>query len=157
MQSADWSAHLLGQQANLADQLRQYGLPERDVEKSVEAVRQALQNSLSDSRGQWLLSGGRDNQSEYALSRMVEGRLSRLVIDRTFIDEDGVRWIIDYKTGYRSGGDVDGFLEQERLRYTPQLEEYARLISLMSDEPVRLGLYFPRMVGWREWPWKAGD
>jgi len=157
MQSADWSAYLVGQQGSLADQLRQYGLPERDVEKSVDAVREALQNSLSDSRGQWLLSGGRDNQSEYALSRMVEGRLSRLVIDRTFIDEDGVRWIIDYKTGYRSGGDVDGFLDQERLRYTPQLEDYARLISLMSDEPVRLGLYFPRMVGWREWPWQAGD
>lgn len=151
IQAEDWSAYVAGLEANLPDQLRQYGLPERDVDKAVEAVKQALQNSLADPRGQWLLRGGRDSHSEYALSRMVDGRLSRLVIDRTFVDQDGVRWIIDYKTGYRSGGDIEGFLDQERLRYAPQLGAYAELIGQLGGENIRLGLYFPRLSAWREW------
>jgi len=38
-------------------------------------------------------------------------------MDRAFIDESGTRWIIDYKSGYREGGDVEDFLAEEAARY----------------------------------------
>ena len=75
-----------------------------------------------------------------------------MVIDRTFVDEHGTRWIIDYKTGAHSGGGVDEYLDREQERYRQQLERYASVMSKMEGSPIRLGLYFPLLGGWREWP-----
>ena len=73
------------------------------------------------------------------------------VIDRSFVDSGGTRWIVDYKTGRHEGGDVERFLDQEQERYRPQLERYAVLMSALEPRPTRLGLYFPALRGWREW------
>ncbi|HAC33674.1 MAG TPA: DNA helicase UvrD, partial [Gammaproteobacteria bacterium] len=134
-----------------ADQLHQYGLPETSIEFAARSVATTLQRCVEDSRGRWLLVGGDSNQSEYALTRWQQGVMRRFVIDRTFIDQQGVRWIVDYKTGYRAGGDVEGFLDQEQQRYQDQLQGYAELFRALEARPVKLGLYFPRMGGWREW------
>ena len=72
-------------------------------------------------------------------------------IDRTFVDQDGTRWIIDYKTSRHEEEDVDAFLDQQQERYKAQLEKYGALMELYGDEPVKLGLYFPLLQGWREW------
>lgn len=72
-------------------------------------------------------------------------------IDRTFVDQDGTRWIIDYKTSRHEEEDVDAFLDQQQERYKEQLEKYGALMALKEDEPIKLGLYFPLLQGWREW------
>jgi ATP-dependent exoDNAse (exonuclease V) beta subunit len=73
------------------------------------------------------------------------------VIDRTFVC-DGVRWIIDYKTGLREGGDAKAFLDNEVERYREKLERYAEILRKMDPTlPIRVGLYYPLMNGWREW------
>jgi hypothetical protein len=74
-----------------------------------------------------------------------------VVIDRTFVDASGTRWIVDYKTSTHEGAGLDEFLDNERERYRPQLERYASLVRLLGEEPIRLGLYFPRLSAWREW------
>ena len=51
-----------------------------------------------------------------------------LKIDRTFVDEHGTRWVIDYKTATVDGGDVEVFLDSERDRYAGQLGRYAVLL-----------------------------
>jgi hypothetical protein len=75
-----------------------------------------------------------------------------VVLDRTFVDAEGVRWIVDYKTGTHEGGDPQAFLDREQQRYAPQLARYARLMKLLDPRPIRLGLYFPLLGAWREWP-----
>ncbi len=72
-------------------------------------------------------------------------------IYRTFVDQDGTRWIIDYKTSRHEEEDVDAFLDQQQERYREQLEKYGALMKLHDDRPVKLGLYFPLLKGWREW------
>ena len=72
-------------------------------------------------------------------------------IYRTFVDQDGTRWIIDYKTSRHEEEDVDAFLDQQQERYREQLEKYGALMELHDDRPVKLGLYFPLLKGWREW------
>jgi len=74
-----------------------------------------------------------------------------VVIDRTFVDRDGVRWIVDFKTSTHEGAGLDAFLDSEQGRYRPQLERYWQLVRRLGSEPVRLGLYFPLLSGWREW------
>ena len=40
------------------------------------------------------------------------GRLRSVVIDRCFVDRDGVRWVVDYKTSAHEGGGLEEFLDQ---------------------------------------------
>jgi ATP-dependent exoDNAse (exonuclease V) beta subunit len=80
------------------------------------------------------------------------------VIDRSFVDDQGRRWIVDYKTSSHEGAGLDEFLDRELERYRPQLERYAELAARLGPEPVWLGLYFPLLGGWREWrPGAAGS
>ncbi|HSD97300.1 MAG TPA: hypothetical protein VLB06_09170, partial [Sulfuricaulis sp.] len=73
------------------------------------------------------------------------------ILDRTFVDDKGVRWIIDYKASSHEGGRLDEFLDREHERYAAQLERYAALMGKIDARPIRLGLYFPLLGGWREW------
>ena len=79
------------------------------------------------------------------------GEVVRVIFDRSFVDEQGVRWVIDYKTSQHVGGGLEEFLDREVERYRPQLQRYAMLAKRLGPEPVRLGLYFPLMRAWREW------
>jgi hypothetical protein len=67
------------------------------------------------------------------------------------VDRDGVRWIVDYKTGVHEGADIEGFLDNERERYRDQLERYAAILARRESRPIRLALYYPLIRGWREW------
>ena len=75
-------------------------------------------------------------------------------MDRTFLDKDGVRWIIDYKTSRHEGSDIDFFLDEQKKRYQAKLGEYATLMKGFGDNEIKLGLYFPLISGWREWEYK---
>lgn len=83
--------------------------------------------------------------NEYRLTAVIDGERRNLVMDRSFTDTGGKRWIVDYKTGVREGADVEAFLEQEKDRYKGQLERYAH--ALAHDEAAMLGLYFPLRAG----------
>ena len=99
-----------------------------------------------------MLGKHKNAQSEYAVSGVIDGVIVNRIIDRTFIDEEDTRWIIDYKTSSHEGGNIEGFLDEEQKRYQSQLNEYARLLGNMSKQPqvIRTGLYFPLMDAWRE-------
>lgn len=129
-----------------------HGVPPELLQASAARVTEALLAVIEDPRGRWILgSGYRDDFREYALSGQWQGEMWRVVFDRSFVDAAGVRWVIDYKTSQHLGSGVEEFLDREVLRYTPQLERYARLAKKLGPEPVRLGLYFPLMRAWREW------
>jgi ATP-dependent helicase/nuclease subunit A len=49
------------------------------------------------------------------------------------------------------GGGLDAFLGREQERYRGQLEKYAAVLGKVEKRPIRLGLYFPLLGGWREW------
>jgi ATP-dependent exoDNAse (exonuclease V) beta subunit len=128
------------------------GVPKSELKGAVARVDRALNQILIDERGGWILSAQhQDARSEYALSSLLNGKLVNVIIDRTFIDASGYRWIIDYKTGMHSGSDIEEFLDREQERYCKQLERYAAIFRKIEDKPIRLGLYFPLMSGWRSW------
>jgi len=128
------------------------GIPRARLEPAARRVRAALEATLADARGRWLLSGDHaDSRCEVPLTAVLDGRLRHLVVDRSFIDADGTRWIVDYKTGTHEGGDVEGFLDQEQERYRDQLQRYAAAYRLLEDRPVRMALFYPLVRGgWRE-------
>jgi hypothetical protein len=79
---------------------------------------------------------------------MLGQRAVTVTVDRTFLGE-GVRWIIALKGSY-ADRDVDGFLDRERQRYREQMVRCAHIFRMMEPRPVRVGLYFPLLCGWRE-------
>ena len=133
------------------EMLSQAGVPATELDAAAADAMRALENTLEDERGRWLLQRHEHARSEYAVNTMRDGRLETGIIDRTFIDAEGVRWIVDYKTSRHSGADVDAFLEQERLRYAPQLERYAFLIRGMETRRVKVALYFPLLQRFLAW------
>lgn len=137
------------QPAYLAE-LKRLGVPQDELGFALDRVTTALRQALADPKGRWLLGPQKSARCEYRLTGVLEGELIDVVIDRTFIDAGGTRWIVDYKTGTHEGADIEGFLERERERYAPQLEKYSRLLA-PGEKAVKRGLYFPLLGGWREW------
>jgi len=151
---AAWTAERVrGLEPAFARALAELGVPAERLDVASARVRDALTRALEDDRGRWILdSTHAEARTEYALTGLDQGELVNVVLDRTFVDGDGVRWIVDYKTGTHEGGDPQAFLDREQQRYTPQLARYARLMTLLDPRPIRLGLYFPLLGAWREWP-----
>jgi len=151
-------------------QLRNLGLNESSLESATDKVIRALRNTLDDERGRWILQAHAEARTEWALTiprvsattemqatsdetTRFEQRASvqQVIIDRTFVDEQGVRWIVDYKTGDHQGAELEAFLDNEQARYADQLNRYADIITRIDERPVRVGLYFPMLKAWREW------
>lgn len=137
--------------AVFARDLARLGVPQAEMAGAVARVAAALRGTLADPRGRWLLSAHAEAQSELRLTAVLDGEVASVAMDRTFIDENGTRWIVDFKTGTHEGGDLETFLDRERERYRPQLERYARIMRAHDTRALRLGLYFPLLQGWREW------
>ena len=134
----------------LRDALYHEGLHEENLEKALVQVKYALKNTAEDRRGRWILSKHESDEREYALTSAVGDSVRRFILDRTFV-EDGVRWIVDYKTSTHSGSDVDRFLDNEQQRYESKMQAYAQAMRAIDSRRIFLGLYFPVLRGWREW------
>jgi ATP-dependent helicase/nuclease subunit A len=134
-----------------------HGVPVERLPEAASRVVEALVAVHRDPRGRWILQKRRGDMREHALSGRSgsaggsQGEVARVVFDRSFVDEHGVRWVIDYKTSQHLGGGIEEFLDREVLRYRPQLQRYAMLAKKLGPEPIRLGLYFPLMRAWRDW------
>ena len=131
--------------------LRRHGVPDRDLEQATDVVVEALTRTVGDERGRWILSRAhQEAHSELTLTGIANGRLTDAVIDRSFVDRDGTRWVIDFKTSRHEGGGLEAFLKRELERYRAQLETYVALARGLGQNPVRAGLYFPLIGAFRE-------
>ena len=145
------AAAIAAESAAVLAELARAGVPERERGEARASVLAALTQTLADERGRWILhSGHREAHSEWELSGVSGGMLRSVVIDRCFIDEDGTRWVIDYKTSVHEGGGLEEFLGQELERYRAQLATYRDLARGLGPEPVRAALYFPLLGALRE-------
>ncbi len=124
-----------------------------DIPDCLSIIEKAILNTLLDSRGQWILSHEHhDARCEWALTSVHHDELQHIIIDRSFIDENKVRWIIDYKTSQPNENEsLEIFFEKEKAQYKEKLQLYAESIQKMENNPIRIGLYFPLVKGWIEW------
>ncbi len=147
------AARIATQRARVVRKLAGLGFTGAEAESAADQVLGAVTLTLGDPRGRWLFDPShRDARSEYALTGMREGAPVHIVLDRSFVDAEGVRWIVDFKLSRHEGAGRDAFLDSEQERYRPQLEAYAEVVRGLTAQPIRLGLYFPLLSGWREWP-----
>ena len=127
------------------------GVESTDLKDAAQRVAEALQRVWDDPTGRWLLEPHSEGWSEQRLTVQNKGSLAHIRLDRSFVDADGTRWIIDYKSGRHLGGNIDAFIESEFERYQDQLETYAAAVAAFDSRPIRVALYFPLMARFRDW------
>ncbi len=125
--------------------------PAAALTTAIQNVEQALRLVTEDKRGQWILQAHEDSQAEYAVAGRVGDSVIDGIIDRTFIDADGIRWIIDYKLSQPKDEELQQFIHSQAQQYALQLERYATLMQLRENRTIKLGLYFPLIPAWHEW------
>ena len=160
----------------LAALLRADGLAHATVNRLAREARTALEDTLRDPDGLWLLAPHAAAASEFALTAWPEShnadgqpaiRPTSIRIDRIFCagsephtpGEDFL-WIVDYKTSApHSSASLEDFLVHQRAAYAPQLETYARILTQLPHPPdrpapkeVRLALYYPTLPRLLWWP-----
>lgn len=140
------------QQSYIKNHLLALGMTEADLLVSMQIIKNAMTNMLHDPRGQWILHPHSEAQSEFALCI----KQKTIIIDRTFVDEAGTRWIIDYKSADLTDLDLETFLESERKQYEKQLFEYYQAMREIDQRPIKIGLYFPMVPAWKEWEFENG-
>ncbi|MBE7415466.1 MAG: UvrD-helicase domain-containing protein [Deltaproteobacteria bacterium] len=133
-----------GEEPRLKAMLRSLGLGAREAGEAAREGLRTLLKAVSDPRGRWILSKRDGAGTELPVTAVLEGGITHMVIDRTFVDEDGARWVIDYKTGAHEGGSLEEFFRSERERYRPQLEKYELALRKGGEKrEIRKGLYYP--------------
>jgi ATP-dependent helicase/nuclease subunit A len=129
--------------------LRQNGLTDTDG-NITSTIIEMLDKTVNDEKGSWIVSPHEEAESELRLSYVTADGVEDISIDRTFID-NGVRWIIDYKTAGTDNENLEAFLKKQRTQYNKQMQKYKTAISQIDHRPIKLGLYFPAISAWCEW------
>src|SRR6185503_112600 len=86
-----------------ARELERRGIQRSRSKEVANVVADALQNSLSDEKGRWLLGPHPEAHSEHRLRLRAKDGMRSYVIDRLFHEETGERWIVDFKTSRHEG------------------------------------------------------
>ncbi len=147
----EWSHERLNAfTGQIKNQLQNAGVPAGRLNACSAITLTALQTALKSERGRWILDDHLQAMSEYAINGICQGNLVHAVIDRTFIDDGGVRWIIDFKTSApRQGSSFEQFLAMETERYRPQMAIYRELFGLLEpDREIQTAIYFPVVDEW---------
>ena len=152
--TADWITERV--ERRWTTQLKTMGMTATQAVMAVPYAKKAVSHWLANKKLQILTEQNKDcggpNASpincEYELSSKHEGQFRKVILDRLFVDELGNHWVVDYKV----------VMEEARIgpaveRYTPQLEEYARLVAVKSNRKgsINCALYFPITDDWYEW------
>ncbi|OGT33585.1 MAG: hypothetical protein A3C44_01715 [Gammaproteobacteria bacterium RIFCSPHIGHO2_02_FULL_39_13] len=135
------------------------GILPHEMETCVKSIKFAISNMRSDTRAQWILSSDhQDSHFEWTLTQQTEKGCESIVIDRSFIDKENTRWIIDYKTAIPTENEsLEDFLKRQRETYQDKMQCYANLLATTENRPIKIGLYFPLCSAWTEWHHKLYD
>lgn len=94
-------------------------------------ITEVMARVKSDPKAQYILSKHAHAHSEHEITAVIDGKIKTFILDRTFVDEQGTRVIVDYKTG------------EYHEDYWNQLNAYASVMKTLENRPVKLCLYFP--------------
>lgn len=143
---------LKSNQALWHKQLAELGVVAPYLESCIEHLETAVSNIHNDHIAKWILDASHcQAESEYPICVKLAEEICNGIIDRTFVDNQGNRWIIDYKTSENCEGELTEFYTKAQQCYTEQLEKYAQYFTMIEDRPIKLGLYFPMFCGWHTW------
>lgn len=154
--------------ARIVNTFRAEGLSPALSQREAARALRALDATLHNPVGRWLLSPHPGAQSERALQLGGETNESQMVrslrADRLFRagkyplteGQEEYLWIVDFKTADAGGRSIEAFLEAEKTKYQPQLQTYAKACVAAAEQPppVMLALFYPLLTHLLYWPYE---
>lgn len=139
---ADWlPAALAARQTAFERWLAGRGWPAAEAQSGAARAACMLATTLASRDGQWVLRPRAESGAELAIAKLGAGGTAETrVVDRSFV-EDGVRWIIDYKTADLGPAADPARLAAHAERYRAQLASYAGLFAA-EGRPRRLAVFY---------------
>lgn len=111
------------------------------LDDSVQFIYETIEKCITKNELDWIFDeSNSSSQSEFQISWSKNGRINSYIIDRTLVDENDVRWIIDYKTGTPRNESMEAFIEFQKLTYTPQLEKYCEAFKKLENRKTKAAL-----------------
>lgn len=124
-------------------QLRTLGFDTTDQQRAQDQIIRQVTQFFNDPIGQWIIKIHEDERNEYELLINDNSSVATKIIDRTFC-EQGIRWIIDFKTGQED--------KNSKVRHRQQLDNYAYLFANRDPEKsIQCGLYYLENNHWVTW------
>ena len=122
--------------------LRPLQLPSMEMKRILSHIKATVLKNLSDPKINWIFDNEyREGACELRISRKQNGHTRQFVIDRTFVDQDDTRWIIDYKTSQQQPEQTESeFIQSQTEKYRSQLENYRDLVKTTENRTTRLAL-----------------
>ncbi len=143
--------NLLGLKNYWRRRLNAFSFTSSEIDNAVTKIEQSLYNTLQDSELSWVFDHDQESSAaELSLQSYASGFVHTHVIDRTFIDNNGVRWIIDYKSSQPSSKQsLESFLAEQVALYSGQLTRYRSLFDNEENKGVKTALLFtslPKLI-----------
>jgi len=114
----------------LRERLERLGAGAQRLEEEVRAAIALLEQSLADPRLAWIFSSAHTHsESAFELTGVEADGLARVIVDRSFIDAEGVRWLLFFRPAARASD-------------TAELRRAQALAAAWHEAPVRGGIYY---------------
>ena len=121
-----------------------------ELNKSLCFIEETIKKTTSNEDLKWIFDNSiTDSRSEFSISAIQNGQPKTYIIDRTFIDKENIRWIIDYKTGNPDNQNEPEFVERQSKIHAPQLNQYKALFNKLESRKIKTALLFtaiPKLV-----------
>lgn len=137
--------------------LRNLAVSEKELEEALEFILESIKNTVTNPEFDWIFNNNaNDSHSEFPVSSLANGKIQTHVIDRTLVDSEGVRWIIDYKTGVPAQEEKENdevklsqFIAEQLQLHQAQLHRYKKLYEKLESRQSKTAILFtaiPRLV-----------
>ena len=123
-------------------QFKTFGFVAPELQTAQNQLMTQLTQLFDDPIGQWFIKTHDNERNEYELIVEDHNGITTKIIDRTFC-ENGIRWIIDFKTGHDDNNAV--------THHQEQVNDYARLFRNQGHESIYCGLYYLASTHWVAW------
>ena len=166
--ASDLLTELMAWRARVHTAFRAEGLPPVSCARETDRALHALQATLKDETGSWILAPHAGARSERPLQlgdlATPQAPSRSLRADRVFFagpnplsqTTDSHLWIVDFKTAEPGGRPAHLFFAEERAKYEPQLQAYAQACrgDAKVARPIVLALFYPLLTHLLYWPFE---
>ncbi|WP_133137305.1 UvrD-helicase domain-containing protein [Legionella rowbothamii] len=126
-------------------EFKKLGFDEYMQKQALLVLQEQITRLVQDQIGSWIIATHDKEQNEYELLVAPQSRPITRIIDRTF-EEDGKRWIIDFKTGKED--------KTTLIKHQAQLNEYGSYLSERTHLPIYCGIYYLPTNHWVKWQYE---
>ena len=118
------------------------GFEDDAIEQALVFIEASVLTTTSNTDLQWVFDNAHSQSStELAMQTLSAGRLNNHILDRSFIDKQGYRWIIDYKSALKPAAlSQQQFKDRQTDLHSAQLCRYRKLFAAESNAGIKTAL-----------------